>query len=302
MWSEECQQDPDQHHAQTREEAEQAIREAYFRVFRDPQISLLVRETGSKTFTVVGDIQTPGIYPYTQATRLIEAISVAGGLRNRNSSSSVGGFVGITGQLTKAFVIRHTGGERQVAQYDLRGLGNPGAHAADVPILPGDLIYLPEGVNLVYLLGESRNPIIVELTEGMTMLQLLSMSGGFNSSTARLRGVVLMRQVDDENTQIMTVNVRHILKTGRDVVLQPGDIIYLPQKKLVRLEEFIRRFTGSVSPVLQLYTSAVDAYYAKDIVDNLLESPPENNTLRVLNELEQFGTSTQNIVDLFGAP
>ncbi len=286
----------------TREDAEMIIRDAYIKVFRDPQISLLVRDTGSKTFTVVGDIQTPGIYPYTQATRLIQAISLAGGLRNRNSSSSVGGFVGITGQLTKAFVIRHTGGQRQVAQYDLRGLGNPGAHAADVPILPGDLVYLPEGVNLVYLLGESRNPIIVELTEGMSMLQLLSMSGGFNSSTAQLRNVVLMRQVDEENTNIMKVNVREILKTGKDVKLQPGDVIYLPQKKLVRLEEFVRRFTGSISPVLQLYTNALDTYYAKDLIDAALEEPQVNNTLRVLDQLEQFGQSTQNIADLFGSP
>lgn len=286
----------------TREEAEAQIRKAYGSVFRTPQLSLLVKQTASKTFGVIGDIETPGIYPYLRPTSLIEAVSLAGGLRRRNSSSSTGGFVGVTGQLTKAFVIRHREGERLVVQFDLRQLGNPGAHSADAPIYPGDLLYVPEGVNLVYLLGESANPVIVELTEGMTLLQMLSLSGGFNASTARLRNVVVMRQLDSENTRIMNVNVREILRTGQDIKLSPGDVIYIPQKWTVRLSEFVGRFTGSVSPVLDMYTSAVDAYFAVDSARAGLETEEVSRTLKRLADIEQFGSSTQNIFDLFGTP
>lgn len=286
----------------TREQAEMEVRTAYAAIFRDPQISLLVRETTSKTFTIMGDIESPGVYPYTGNTSLIEAISAAGGLRRRNSSSSVGGFVGITGQLTKAFIVRTIDGERQILPYDLRGIGEPGAHASDAPVYFGDLIYVPEGVNLVYVLGESSNPVIVELTEGMTLLQLLSLSGGFNSSTARLRNVVLLRQVNEEETRVMNMNVRKMLRSGGDFPLNPGDIVYIPQKWLVRLSEFVTRFTGSVSPILNMYTSAVDAYYAKDLAQTALEEPRNLRTLERLTEIEQFGTSTQNLIDLFGAP
>jgi len=286
----------------TREEAEAAIREAYTRIFRNPQISLLVRETSSKTFTIIGDIEQPGVYPYMGSTRLIDAVSAAGGLRRRNANSSVGGFVGITGQLTQALVVRQRDGERVVVQYDMRGLGEPGAHSADAPIFYGDLIYIPEGVNLVYLLGESRNPVIVELTEGMTLLQMLALSGGFNASTARIRDVVLIREVDTEQSRVMHVNVRRMLRTGVDMPLNAGDIVYLPQKRLVRIEEFVRRATGTILPVLELYTSAVEAYYAKDIAEALLQQPTTNRTLDGLQRIEGFGTSTQNIVNLFGRP
>jgi polysaccharide export outer membrane protein len=286
----------------TREEAEERIRMAYTSVFKNPQMSLLVRQTASKTFAVIGDIELPAIYPYLRPLTLIEAISQAGGLRRRNSSSSTGGFVGVTGQLTKAFIVRHRNGERMVVQFDLRELGNPGAHAADAPIYYGDLIYVPEGVNLVYLLGESANPVIVELTENMTLLQMLSLSGGFNASTARLRNVIVMRQLDSENTRIMNVNVREILRTGRDIRLMPGDVIYIPQKWAVRLSEFVQRYTGSVSPVIDLYNSAVQAYYARDLAQRQLANPGVSRTLQRLTEIEQFGTSTGNIVDLFGAP
>jgi polysaccharide export outer membrane protein len=286
----------------TREEAERQIREAYASIFRNPQLSLLVKQTTSKTFVVIGDIETPGVYPYLRPTTLIEGISLAGGLRKRNSSSSTGGFVGVTGQLTKAFVVRHREGERMVVQFDLRELGSQGAHSADAPLYPGDLIYVPEGVNLVYLLGESANPVIVELTEGMTLLQMLSLSGGFNASTARLRNVVLMRQVDTENTRVMSINVREILRTGRDIPLSPGDIIYIPQKWTVRLSEFVARFTGSISPVLDMYNSAVEAYYGADLARRQLNSGQVSRTLQRLTDIEQFGTSTSNIVNLFGAP
>lgn len=286
----------------TRSEAEERIREEYRSIFRDPQIALIVRDAASKSYAIVGDVEKPGVYPYTTSTKLIEAISLAGGLRRRSSSSSVGGFVGVTGQLTKAFIIRTVNGERQVLQFDLRSLGTPGAHDSEVQVQFGDLIYIPEGVNLVYLLGESRNPVIVELTEGMKLLQLLALSGGFDSSTARLNGVVLMRQVDGENTQVLKMNVREMLRTGKDVPLVPGDIVYIPRKRLVALQEFVSRFTGSISPVLDLYTSAVDAYFAKDLQQSLIDQGGGNRTLEVLNNLESFGSSTSNIVDLFRRP
>lgn len=286
----------------TRAEAEERIREEYRSIFRDPQLSLIVREAASKSFAIVGDIEKPGVYPYQTDTNLIQAISLAGGLRRRSSSSSVGGFVGVTGQLTKAFIVRTVNGEREVMQFDLRSLGKAGMHDSEAPVYWGDLIYVPEGVNLVYLLGESRNPVIVELTEGMKLLQLLALSGGFDASTAKLNGVVLMRQVNEDDTQILKLNVKEILRTGKDVPLVPGDIVYIPRKRLVRLQEFVSRFTGSISPILDLYTSAVDAYYAKDLQKSLIDDGGGNATLEYLNNLEDFGQSTSNIVDLFRSP
>ncbi|MCC6142761.1 MAG: SLBB domain-containing protein [Candidatus Hydrogenedentes bacterium] len=286
----------------SREDAERQVRQAYTRVFRDPQLALVVQTTASKTFTVMGDVERPAHYPYLKTYTLLEAITEAGGLRNRSASSSVGGFIGVTGQLTKAYIIRREAGERQVYEYDLRHLGRPGYHASEAPVFPGDLVYVPPGTNLVYVLGESRNPVIVELTEGMTMLQMLALSGGFNASTAQLRNVILIREVDDQNSDILNINVRKLLKGGGRIPLQPGDIIYLPQKRLVRLQEFVSRVTGSIAPWLDLYQSAVSSYYARDLNQIILDSSEQNNTLRVLGEIEQFGRTTDNIVNLYRSP
>jgi len=262
----------------TREQAENAIREAYASVYRDPEIALTVTTPESKTYTVIGDVNLPGRYAYSRSTSLNQAISLAGGLRDRNAGgSSGGGFIGMTGQITKAFVIRVIDGQRQVYDYDMRGIGTPGDHAGEIPILFGDVVYVPEGKNLVYMLGEGT-PRAVELTEGMTLLRMLSFAGGFNSSTARLREVVLLREVDNENTEVQLINVRKLLnKGGKDLRLLPGDIIYIPQKHLVRSSEFVQRFTGTISPLFDMYSSAIDAFYTLDISSETLESLQNQN-------------------------
>jgi protein involved in polysaccharide export with SLBB domain len=263
----------------TRAQAEDSIREAYAAVYRDPEIALTVTTPESKTYTVIGDVNLPGRYAYTRSTSLNQAISLAGGLRERNAGgSSGGGFIGMTGQITKAFVIRVVNGQRQVFDYDMRGIGTPGDHAGEIPIQYGDVVYVPEGKNLVYLLGEGTSRA-VELTEGMTLLRMLSFAGGYNASTARLREVVLLREVDNENTEIQLVNVRKLLNNGgTDIRLMPGDIIYIPQKHLVRSSEFVQRFTGTISPLFDMYNSAIEAFYNLDISSESLESLQNQNS------------------------
>lgn len=262
----------------TRADAQKAIADSYSSIYREPEVSLSITIPASKTYTVTGDVDTPGRYPYEQATSLWDAISEAGGLRQRNTGSGFGGTVGITGQITKAFIIRRVDGERQVHPYDLRGLGKAGEYQGDVPVYYGDVIYVPEGVNLVYLLGESNAPVIVELTEGMTLLQMLSLSGGFNTSTAKINSVVLLREGENETTDIYKVNLRSILKAKEpDMVLHPGDVVYLPTKTLVRLQEFVDRSVGSLSQILGLYTQAIDARYALDLTQETLDALERTN-------------------------
>lgn len=267
----------------TRPAAQEAIREVYSKIYRDPEISLSITTPASKAYVVTGDVQTPGRYPFERTLSLWDAISQAGGLRERNAGGgNGGGLVAITGQITKAFVIRRANGERQVMPYDLRGLGKPGDYQGDTPIYYGDIVYVPEGVNLVYLLGESRAPVIVELIEGMTLLQMLALSGGFDASTAKISSVVLLRQSGEGTTDLHKIDLRAILKNkAPDMPLQPGDVVYLPRKTLVRLQEFIDRSVGSLSQILGLYTQAIDAAYALDLSRETLDALENSNNVSI---------------------
>ncbi len=61
----------------------------------------------------------------------------------------------------------------------------------------------------------------------------------------------------------------------------PGDVVYIPRKRILRLQEFVSRFTGSLSPLLGLYTQAIDAIFAYDISKETLDALERANSTSV---------------------
>ena len=277
----------------TREEAEDRVSDAFLAVFKEPAISLTVISAESKSFFVLGDVMEPSEYPYRRGVSVLEAINLAGG--QRYSSGAADDYVSQQGSLIKAFILRHQDGQREVIECDLRQLTFPGAHPADTPVVPGDIVFVPAGVNLVYVLGEVGEPSVFQLAEGQTLTQLLARAGSTRASTARMRHVVLMREIDEQHTDVMTVNLRRILRTGQDIPLEAGDVIFVPRRPLVRIEEFVARFTGSISPLLSLYTQAWETGYTKKRLEYLYDNPTdEDGTLtELLREASTYSSILQ---------
>lgn len=285
----------------TREEATNVVREAYQELYFEAEVSLQITEAISQSFTVTGDVTRPGAFPYLKPINLLDAIVAAGSLRvNQRGGDS---FVGGQGQLVKAIIIRGEGEDRTPMVYDLRNLDKAGSHATQTPVLPGDTVFIPEGLNLVYILGAVGRPGIQPLTENMTLLQVMAASGGFNESGGRLKQVVLMREVSDKETEVRLINVKEILRSGGDFPMMPGDILYVPRKRLVTLGEFISRSTQLVSPIMGvtsqamgLYTQAYDVFYAEERVDLLYNSDNVSQARTNLQLLEAI----RNIGDVAG--
>ena len=203
----------------------------------------------------------------------------------------------------KAFIIRGEGDERTAIEYDLRGLESSGSHSSQTPVLPGDIVSIPVGLNLVYVLGEVGRPGVQPLSDGMTLLQLLSTASGLRETSARMKEVVIIREVNETETEVQLIDLKAILKTGQDIVMEPGDIVYVPRKKLVTLGEFISRSTGIVSPILGvtsqalgLYSQVWDAFYTKERIDLLYNSDQSSQlqtNLQLLDALRTAGSAAQ---------
>ncbi len=279
----------------TREEATEAVRQAYAEVFREPLVSLAVIATTSKTYHVMGDVQNPQEFPYLKPISVLDAINQAGGPRvNQRGGDS---FVGSRGALTQALIIRRQGSERDVIECDLSKYREPAVSPADTLVLPNDIVYVPEGVNLVYVLGEARRPDVYQLMEGTTLLQLLTRASGFIETTGRMRQVVLIREVKEEMNRVYLVNIREILRTGQDIEMKPGDIVYIPLKPLIRLQQFVARFTGSISPLMSLYRQAYDTYYTDRRYDTMFDTGDATTAemLTILDSIRSFGSLTTSI-------
>lgn len=87
----------------------------------------------------------------------------------------------------------------------------------------------------VYLLGEFAAPGVYEISPGATLLQALSLGGGFTDFAALRR--VQLRRVNPHTgeTTVATLNYRAVSDGGvlrHDPVLAEGDVILVPERRL----------------------------------------------------------------------
>ncbi|MFC1734646.1 SLBB domain-containing protein, partial [Candidatus Hydrogenedentota bacterium] len=195
------------------------------------------------------------------------------------------------GQLVKAFVIRRHKGERHVLSYDLHDLERPGDHVSEAPIYPGDIVYVPETVNLAFVMGEVRNPGAFRISEGANLLNLLVLAGGPVEARGNLKQIVLLREIAPGKTEISLLDMRTILESGTIPEIKPGDIVYVPRKALVRASEFVQQVFSTISPILNLYRQAYDTYYTKDRYDAIGKSAtgPDNALLTIEQVVRNIG-------------
>jgi protein involved in polysaccharide export with SLBB domain len=85
---------------------------------RSPRVTVSITEF--RPFYILGEIEKPGSYPYTSGLNVLSAIAIAGGTTYRGSRSTV--------------LIQHPG-ESGMREYPL---------ASSVPVLPGDIIRIPQ--------------------------------------------------------------------------------------------------------------------------------------------------------------
>jgi polysaccharide export outer membrane protein len=102
------------------------------KVLIDPQVTLIVRQYNSKKVSVVGAVQKPGSLPWSEGMKLVDAISLAGGL----TALGDGDHVRITRNVGTGKTVTAT-----VSVDDITDGKSP-----DVPLQAGDTIKIDQRV------------------------------------------------------------------------------------------------------------------------------------------------------------
>ncbi len=97
-----------------------------------PQVTLVVKQYNSKKVSIIGAVQKPGSLPWTEGMKLIDAISLAGGL----TSLADGDHVRITRLVKNAKTVTATVSVDDISDGKL----------ADVPLQAGDTIKVEQRV------------------------------------------------------------------------------------------------------------------------------------------------------------
>jgi polysaccharide biosynthesis/export protein len=168
---------------------------------------------------VTGKVNTPGMVPYEEGITVVKAIFMAGGLSNNAINSQVR-------------VMKRNGDINIPLLIDIRK-AQSGETGTTNPILdPGDMMVVlgPAPGNIISVLGKVRRPGVIDYTEGLTVLQSILQAGGFEQGAARSK--VKIVRGDGEKQQNISADLENLMDKGnrsRDIVVIPGDIIYVPE-------------------------------------------------------------------------
>jgi polysaccharide export outer membrane protein len=156
---------------------------------------------------VSGQVKAPQTIPFEPGLTINGAISKAGGVLQEADLSQV--------KLTRA-----SGGPANIIDLSKSG--------TDTPLSPGDQILVPQKTNNVYVLvrGAVKRSGLVAYHEGLTLREALEAADLLED--AQLNKVTIERRIDGK-IQKIKVNYTEILRGVRtDEVLQPGDVLDVP--------------------------------------------------------------------------
>ena len=119
----------------------------------------------------------------------------------------------------------------------------------------------------VMILGEVTNPGVYLIEEPTTALEIVAKAGGFTEEGTKRR-IILVREKDGAPTT-QVLNLRHVLY-GKDlsdnVLVQRGDILYVPKSTLATIDLAAAHISAWLSPITRAETAILLGYGVNDRV------------------------------------
>jgi len=205
-----------------------------------------LRAVGSKYVWLLGRLNRPGVYPLAAPTTLLESIAAAGGTARSLSQVASEELA----DLRHSFVVR----QGQFIPVDFQRLLRDGDTAQNIYLQPDDFVYVASVLaQEVYVLGAVKAPRALPYTERMTLVSAIAAGAGMEryewisvgnydpgpfSKDANLSHVAIVRG-SLATPQVAIVDYNAIIKgRAKDVRLEPGDIVYVPNTPYTTLKRY----------------------------------------------------------------
>jgi protein involved in polysaccharide export with SLBB domain len=188
-------------------EFEQKLRARLSSVYSDFELSVTVSQIRAVSVHVYGEAVRPGAYSLNALSTLLDVLTAAGGPNERGSFRQIK-------------VIRKTGKNELV---DLYRFFSEGDLLSDMPVVDGDVVFVPVAGPQVKIRGEVRRPGIYELAGETSLAQLIDVAGG--TRPGAYLGRVLVDRIDPADfRRVLDCNLTSEGLAARDnIALQDGD-------------------------------------------------------------------------------
>jgi polysaccharide export outer membrane protein len=103
----------------------------------------------------------------------------------------------------------------------------------------------------VYVGGEVIAPGFIDMPGRLTSLEAIMQVGGFDMVTANPSNVVILRLKENGERDATLLDLSGALDgkdPGKDIFLQPKDVVYVPRTKIVKLNQWIAQHINAMIP------------------------------------------------------
>lgn len=196
-----------------------------------PQISLNLTDNQSRPVSIVGSVNSPGVHQLQGPKRLIEVISLAGGVKpdagsrvilTRENKWGPLPLPGARNDLTSGF------STASVSLDDLMSSKNP---SENILVEPNDIVSIPKA-EVVYVVGNVKKAGGFQLSShvSITLLQALSLAEGLDRDSAASRAKIIRPAQGGDGKPIeIPVDIKAIFAgKSPDVPLFANDILFVP--------------------------------------------------------------------------
>lgn len=101
----------------------------------------------------------------------------------------------------------------------------------------------------VFVAGEVQKPGLLDLPADMSVMQAVFASGGFNTTFAATKQVLVIRQVGAKRVGY-SLNVEDALLGAEHTpfMLQPQDIVFVPRTTITNVDNFVDQYISKIIP------------------------------------------------------
>ncbi len=226
--------------------AEKAIESGLRRYDRFARANLIITKPDGHVASVLGAVGNPGRIPVPPGMRVADLLAAASGGGPRLGLASEQA-QNLLPNLDLARLMRD--GEAVPVSIPLAIKGDP---KHNVRVRSGDQLYVPPGTEmLIMVLGRVGAPQPIAYRQGMRLTEVLARAGGVteggDSNDVRIvRGPL-------REPRMYTASVRDLVDgKATDVVLAPGDIVYVTKAWYARAGDVL----NAISPLISLANAA----------------------------------------------
>jgi polysaccharide export outer membrane protein len=105
----------------------------------------------------------------------------------------------------------------------------------------------------VFVLGEVNRPGVYPFEGRERVIDALGKAMGYKEDTAALKSIMVIKSGSAAATRINIYDFIHKGDVKQNVLLEPGDIVFVPQTFISNVNKFVDQFFTKTDPVLKYY-------------------------------------------------